>query len=176
MPADVLTIRERIMREVERRLRTMKAGSPSGDPYQVEFALVTRGGSLEAMHDSENSGCSVIDSDERKVARIQQMACQLVVVVEFVAWVSVDDESPSEVGNRYLGAVQRRMREDIHFTEPDDGARSELDRQLAHNVVEVRNQLFVDGAYDRKVTGAAFYEVSYKHGISDPRIRVGTGF
>lgn len=176
MPRDTLTIRERIMVEVVRRLTTMEAGAPADDPYLVGFGRVTRGASLEELHEMAPSGCSVTDTDERKTPNIQCMHCRLTVVVEFVAWVDPGAEDPDTVGNRYLGAVQRRMREDIYLTEPDDGERTALQRRLCYNVVELRNQLFVDSVYDQKVTGASFWEIEYRHAISDPRAKVKPGF
>jgi hypothetical protein len=168
----VLTIRERILQEVHRRLATIVQGAPATDPYPVAFGLVSRGSSLEEVHLTHRYACSVLDSDEQVSRRHQQVVRQLVFAVEFSAAVD-GSEDPSTVANRALGVVQRRLREDFHLTEPDDGIRSELDRQLVEGIEELRNQLFIDGYGDRYVSGAAFFQVTYKTDSKDPRTRVG---
>lgn len=163
-----LSRRERIMREIERRMRTMSEGQPTDDPYGTTFAVITRGSDLEGIHATARHGLAILDVEERKSAKINQMNVFLRVSLEFRSWVD-QEESPSTVGNQVMADVQRRMREDLHLTEPDDGELAELDRQLSENVVEVGNELFIDGFADRQITGAVTFEVLYKHGIDDPR-------
>ncbi len=136
--------------------------------------MVARGAQLEEMHETARYGLAILDTDEVVNPRIQQYVCRLTVVVEFLAWVDqVSGETPSTVANKVLGAIQRRMREDIHLTEPEGSpVLPELDRQLSENVQEVRSGFFIDGYADRKVSGASFWEITYKRGIADPRERV----
>lgn len=165
--ADELSRRERIMREVCRRLSEIQEGQPTDDPFRVTFGVVTRGSSLEGIHKTEKYACSVLDTEETKIPKINQMDVLLRVVVEFSAWVD-DGVQPSQVGNLVLLDLQRKMREDLKLTEPDDG-RPRVERELSNNVVETGNQLFIEGFADRRITGALFLNVSYKHGIQDPR-------
>lgn len=166
-----LTRRERILVEVERRITEITQGAPEADPYQVTFSLVSRGAPLEGLHMAAGQyACSIIDTDESKNRKLQQSNNVLVAVIEFHVWVD-DGEQPSTTLNKVLGDVQRKMREDAALTEPDDG-RPLIDRQLTTDVEEVRNQLFIDGISDRKVSGAIFYNIAYKHGVNDPRIVV----
>lgn len=165
--------RERIVAEVRRRLADIQEGQPVSDPYRITFGVVTRGSPLEGIHSTYRFGCAVIDTDEQKLPKINQMDSILTVVVEFAARVDVNEE-PSEVGNRVMTDIQRKMREDLNLTEPDDpdDTRPALERALSENVIEVRNQLFIDGFDDRKITGAVFFNVLYKHAINDPRTLV----
>lgn len=166
-----LSRRERIMREIRRRMAEIKVGLPEEDPFRVEFGVITRGSSLEGLHETAGRyAMAILDTDEVKSPKIQQMVNQLTVSLEFFAWVD-QGEDPSSIGNKVMADVQRKMREDLNLTEPDDG-RPLQDRQLSEHVEEVRNQLFIDGYADRKISGVLFYSVTYKHGINDPRILV----
>lgn len=167
--ASELSRRERICREVFRRLDAMTVGQPADDPYLTSFDFLTRGSPLEQAHETEAAAATILDVDESKAIKIGQYVVTLRLNIEFIAWVNVSKrEEPSTVGNRVLADVQRLMREDIMLTEPDDG-RLLKDRQLAENVVEVGNQLFVDGFLDARITGAVFYVITYKHSEQDPR-------
>jgi len=167
-----LSRRERIMREVRRRMDEIEQGQPTSDPFQVTFGVVTRGSSLEGIHETEGKySLAILDTDEQKNPKIQQIVAILTVVLEFFAWVD-DGEEPSSVGNKVMTDIQRKMREDLNLTEPDDGKRSLQDRQLSENVEEIRNQMFIDGYADRKINGAVFYNILYKHGVNDPRLLV----
>ncbi len=169
--AEVISRRERIVREIRRRMDDIQQGQPVDDPYQVTFGVITRGSEIDLGLSQEWAwGLSIIDTDETKTPKIQQMVCQLTIVLEFAAWVD-EGQEPSSVGNQTMLAIQRKMREDIHLTEPNDG-RSVSDRELSENVVEIRNQMFIDGYADRRITGAVFYQVQYKHSIQDPRLLV----
>ena len=169
-----LTRRERIMAEITRRIGEIQQGSPVADPYNVTFSEITRGSHLEALHGSAETGfgISILDTDEDKVPKFQQKQCSLTVVMEFIGMID-DGEAPSAVGNRIMGDIQRKMAEDVYLTEPDDGITPLVDRQLAEEIDEVKNQLFIDGYADIKVSGAVFFRVRYKHSVKDPRIIAG---
>lgn len=169
MPTSTLTRRQRIVNEIERRIGEIVQGSPAADPYLLQFDVITRGSKLEALHRAGDSGfgISIIDTDESKTVKFQQKQCNLTVVFEFLGYIA-DGEKASDVGNRILGTIQRKMAEDIHLTEPDDG-RTLVERQLTEEIDEVRNQLFIDGYADLTVTGAIFFNIKYKHAIVDPR-------
>lgn len=171
MAGNVDTRRQRIVAEVVRRLKEMNAGQPVSDPYRITFGVVTHG-PLEGIHDEERYACGVMDPEERTLPKINQYDANLRLVVEFSAWVD-DGEQPGQVLNRILGDVQRKLREDPHLTEPDDG-RPLVDRELAVDVEETGSALFVEGFADQKANGAAFWEVRYKRAIDDPREYVGT--
>lgn len=168
---EALTRRARIVAEFRRRLGSMRAGEPAEDPYPVGIDFLTAGGSLQEMHETVRLGVAIADTDEQVAPKLQQAVRQLTMVVEFVVVVDAGEE-PSQVGNRVLGALQRRLREDVNLTEPDDG-RPLSDRQVSEHVVELRNQLFIDGYGDRRVSGATFWQVTYKTSINDPRLLVG---
>ena len=159
--------RERIMAEVKRRMKTMQQGQPSSDPYQTTFEVVTRGSPLEGLHKTVKTGLAILDTTEFKSPKINQMDVNLRVVMEFFAWVD-NNEEPSTVGNRVMADIQRRMREDVNLTEPDDG-RPLLERKTSEHVEEVGNDMFIDGVQDTQITGAVTWNIRYKHGINDPR-------
>ncbi len=161
------TRRERIVAEIFRRLSSMQAGQPTSDPFQTTFEVVTRGSSLEGIHKTGKSGLAILDAVEFKTPKINQMDVQLQVTLEFLSWVDTG-ETPSGVGNRILGDIQRRMREDINLTEPDDG-RPVKDRQIAYHVEEMSNEMFIDGVQDTIISGAVTWNIRYKHAINDPR-------
>lgn len=161
------TRRERIMVEVKRRLEQVESGLPAADPFLSTFEAITRGAPLEGIHLTAGRALAIIDTEERKTAKINRMNCALIVVVEFLGWVD-DGREPSSVGNEILGDLQRKMREDLHLTEPDDGRALNL-RQLSNNVVEQGSQLFIDGLQDTKISGAVTFQINYTHGINDPR-------
>ncbi len=162
--------RERIMVEVCRRLRTMEKGAPASDPYDTTLGVVTRGAPLEGLHKTVQCAAAVIDADEVKTPKINQMDSAIRVVIEFFVWVESGD-TPSTASNRVMADIQRRLREDLKLTEPDDGRPLE-DRELSNNVTEINNQLFIDGISDTQVTGAVTWNITYKHDINDPRVLV----
>ena len=175
----VLTLRERIMAELKRRLSEVVAGAPVDDPYTIGFNMVTRGTSLEERHETVETACTILDTDERVIVKIQQVVRILTVLVEFVAFCDPndDEDAASQKANEVLGMIQRKMKEDLNLTEPDGTpSTSVFDRQLSENVQEVRSQLFLDGYADRKVTGVSAWEITYKTHVSDPRVRVKPGF
>lgn len=160
------TRRDRIVEEIRRRMRELKAGLPADDPYSVTWDIVTRTG-LEGMHERKRYSLSLLDTDERKTPKIQQMDCVLTVILAFKVYLDKGEEAGVEA-NRVMGDVQRKMREDLHLTEPDDG-RPRNERELSESVVEAANQLEIGGFADRQVEGAVIYNVTYKHAIQDPR-------
>ncbi len=155
------------MAEICRRLDTMQAGQPTSDPYLTTFEVVTRGSPLEGLHKTVKVGLAILDADEFKTPKINQMDVSLRVITEWFSWVDAG-EQPSVVGNRVMGDIQRRMREDFNLTEPDDG-RPLKDRQISEHVEETGNQMFIDGVQDSQITGAITWNIRYKHGINDPR-------
>jgi hypothetical protein len=171
MSDEILTRRERIMREICRRLDEMQEGQPVEDPFRTTFEFISRGASLEGAHETVRYAAAVLDTEEQKDPKINQYNAMLRVVVEFHCWVDEGDE-PSTAMNRVLGDVQRKMREDVHLTEPDDG-RPLIERELSYDLEETGNQGFIDGFADRQVQGAVFFNVKYKHAIDDPREYVG---
>ena len=162
-----MTRRERIMQEVVRRMDEMQEGQPVADPYRTTFGVVTRGSSLEGVHRTQKAACTVMSTEERKTPKISQVDAFLRVVVEFMSWIG-DSEQPDQTLNRVMGDIQRKMREDVHLTEPDDG-RPLVERELSFDVEESGNQGFVDGYSDKQVTGAVFWTIKYKHAPNDPR-------
>jgi hypothetical protein len=159
--------RERIMVEIERRMKTMQQGQPTSDPYRTTFEVITRGSPLEGLHKTVKIGLAILDTTEFKSPSINCMSVNLRVVMEFFVWVDTN-EQPSSVGNRVMADIQRRMREDFNLTEPEDG-RPLLERKIAEHVEEVGNDMFIDGVQDTQITGAVTWNIRYKHGINDPR-------
>jgi hypothetical protein len=158
--------RERILEEIKRRMCEMDEGHPGSDPYTVTWDVVTRSG-LEGLHDRKRHALSIVDTDENKTPKIQQMDANLRVVLEFRVFLETEEEASPAV-NRVMTDIQRKMREDLHLTEPDDG-RALNERELSESVVEIGNQTNIGGFLDRQAGGVVFYNVKYKHAIQDPR-------
>lgn len=159
------------MRQIVRTLDEMQEGQPTSDPYSTTFDVIVRGSSLEGLHRTAKAACSILSTEEQKVPKISQFDAAIRVVIEFFSYVDAGpDGQPNPDGtlNRVLGDIQRRMREDVHLTEPDDG-RDLIDRQLSVDVEETGNQGFIDGYADQTISGAVFYRVKYKHAPNDPR-------
>lgn len=155
-----VTVRERAVRRLVQIFEDVKEGLPVGDPYTVQWSLVLRQ-RAGARADKKRYVLQVFDTTESKVAQVGWMDCTLRVILEFVALVD-SKADPSRVGNRVLGEIQRRVREDIYLND------------TVLNVVEVGNELDVDGTTDRQITGAVFVNVRYKHDQNDPRSDVGS--
>lgn len=160
-PTQRETRRELILQALCDLFTTQKEGQPTGNAYTLTWDVVTRN-PLEGIHDAKRYALAIHDPEEAKTPKIQQYDVVLRVILEFRAFLD-REEIGSVVGNRILGDIARRVREDIYLTTAD------FPGGLVENVVETGNDLEVEGFADRRIRGAVFVNVQYKHAIQDPR-------
>ncbi len=150
-----LTIRERAVECLVLALESMQDGFPTTDPYSVTWEIVARQ-ELGVLGERKKYALAVIEGLERKEPKISQMECFLPVALEFRMILEPDD-NPSVEGNRVLGDIQRKVREDIHL------------QGLTLNLVETENELDIEDAQDRQIGGTVMIEIHYRHAENDPR-------
>lgn len=149
------TIRERILKAIVAKLKNMRAGEPTGDPYTITWSSVSRG-PLPVFTKGKTAVVSVQDGEEAKTWKVGFAYPSLTITIHFSLYVPTDDEA-SERANAALGDIQRAMREDISFG------------GLAIAVEEQKNDVYIFDDDARHVEGALIYEVQYRHRENDPR-------
>lgn len=152
MSHDVLSKREQIMAHLERRLTSVREGV-SG--YTSTWNTVVRR-PLTKQEVAIGDAIALFDTDEEKTAEIGFYRCFLTVMVEFFYTLKAGDNPSTEL-NRLLLDIQRIMRSDVTCG------------GLSFNILEVRNELDIDGPADRLVAGVVEFQVQYRHLLDDPR-------
>lgn len=154
------TVRDRIMTHLAARFKDSQAG--------VDGRYMT----WNTVHDTPltnverllGDAISLYDGRELKKPEIGYERCELEVQTEFKIKLAMGD-NPASIARAVLGEVQATMLSDIYCT---DGA-----RQLSLNIVEVGNEIDVEGPDDQTVSGIVFWKVQYRHKAGDPRKLVG---
>lgn len=93
---------------------------------------------------------------ERKKAEVGFYRSTLELQTEFKVKLALGDK-PGRVANAVLGEIQSIMLSDIYCG------------GLSLDIVEVGNELDVDGPNDQTVAGIVFWEIIYRHKAGDPR-------
>lgn len=152
MSHDVLSKRELIMAHLEKRFLEAREGV---DEYTNTWNTVVRR-PLTKQEVAIGDAIALFDTDEEKTPEIGFYRCALSVSVEFFYSLKAGDNPSTEL-NRLLLDIQRIMRSDVTC----DG--------LSFNILEVRNELDIDGPADRLVAGVVEFQVQYRHLLDDPR-------
>lgn len=173
-----LSLRERIIREVVRRFETQREGLPTGTtalgepaPYDFAWDVVIRQ-PLTEDEKRKRYALAVIDPAEVKEFQIHTFRARLNLELRFhvlAGQVLSRGEDVSQVANMILLNIERRVMEDIQLGE---GGSSVATDKLADQVILVGSELDIDSFQDRKIEGAVFVDVLYKHVHGDPRRRV----
>ena len=153
-----LTVREQCLAALEAHLGGITAGAPGDDPYLIGFGLVTR---APLTNDSwkKQYALGVHESQEQKITGVGMMVCKLRIILEFRLTVG-QNQSPSTEVNMVMGQIQRRIAD-----------RSWL-AGLAVDCIELSNETYIDNEQDKRVSGAVFVLLTYRHDINDPRLVV----
>ena len=157
-PTVTATMRDTALRALKTSFEGVVANQPAADPYPFAWNLVTRT-RLRTRPRGKPRCLSIMEQTE--VAQLEGafISKQLRVRVEFIVGVP-RSRNPSEVMNEALLAVQRRIREDITLSD------------TVLNTVEISNEIEIPSQDSRKVRGAVFLELVYRHARDDPRIYV----
>lgn len=150
------TVRDRIMDHLIRRFKSVSAGV---NGRYVTWDVVSDT-PLSRTEKALGTSVGIFDSRERKTAEVGYERCLLDVQTEFRVQTAHGD-NVSSVARGVLGELQAVMRSDIYCTENSS--------QLTLNIVEVGNELDVDGPNDKSVAGIVFWEIQYRHKTGDPR-------
>jgi len=164
-------VREVVVERLANWLETMEQGVPAADPYEFSPDLVTRQRLGERERGAgKQLALGVIEEEEVKVAGagIGNFQAQLRVTIEwFSAYLAGADDDPSEVNNRILANLQRRVLENRTLeVVVGDGS------GVATVLRETGNSMDIDDYADRQIGGALFLLVQYKHDELDPRRRI----
>jgi len=153
------TIRERIMAAMQDHFETQHQGVPGPDPYTITWSVVDRAEIGDLSHGKAYTLAlfDVTETSDFGVATTQGVINKtLRVTCEFHAMLEAK-QKPSTEANRILGEIQRRMMEDETYG------------QLAIWIQETGNELNIDNANDRQISGSVTFNVLYRHSRRDPR-------
>lgn len=145
--------RERIMQHLQDRFTAMQVGV---NGYSTTWNAVVRR-PLTKQETAIGDAVALFDVDEEKTPEIGFYRCSLRIQVEFFCTMLTGDDPSTEL-NRMLLDVQRCMRTDVTCG------------GLGFNILELRNELDVDGPADRLVAGVVEFQVQYRHMLDDPRL------
>jgi hypothetical protein len=149
------TIRERIIQALVDKLTTQSNAAPVGDPYPWAWDSVLRAPITNWAYKRKRT-IGVFDMHETKKTLAATKECVLRIALE-IALVCDGNENPSEAMNEVFGVAQRRFSEDTSLG------------GLCKDLQEVSNDLQVEDENKRWVRGVIMLDVSYRHGINDPR-------
>lgn len=149
----LLSKREQIMQHLQQRFSALRAGE---DGYTTTWNVVTRR-PLTKQEVAMGDAIAIFDTGEEKTAEIGFYRCMLYVSAEFFYALKTGDDPSTEL-NRLLVDIQRAIRVDVTCG------------GVAFNMVELRNELDIDGPADRLVAGVVEFQVQYRHLIDDPRL------
>ncbi len=153
-----LTIRELCMEYLVSAFKSMQTGQPTDNPYNTTWSKVERE-PYDYTGSKKQYALVVQDLVEKKYPKMLVMYCDLLVVVEFYAYLQTGTNR-AQAANVILGDIQRKVQEDITC-----GGNS-------LNIVEVSNELRVDSPEAHEVTGCVYFDLQYRHAINDPRAAV----
>lgn len=146
-----LSRREQIMLHLVDRFKGLRRNV---DNYTTTWNVVVR----RPMTNTETQlgdAMGIFDVSERKEFRIGHVDAFLTVNLEFFHKVRDGDEPSTEL-NRMLLDVQRACRSDINCG------------GLTINILEMTNELDIEGPTDRLVAGVVEIEIHYRHALNDP--------
>lgn len=150
------TVRDRIMQHLLSRFAACVEGQ--GGRY-ITWNTISDAPLKEGQKVLGNA-IGVFDSRERKKPEVSLVRAALEVNTEFHVRLAHGD-NPVAVARAVLGEVQAIMLSDIYCTEPTG--------QLSLNIVEIGNELDVDGPDDKSVSGIVFWEIQYRHQAGNSR-------
>ena len=165
--ANKLSIRERLLVELERRFKKIVKGAPSADPYTFEWATVQR----EPLSNlrRKNHEMSLVDRTESKTLAIQNYECVLDIELEFSSLIP-HKNGKSTWANEVITQITRKLNEDIYMTEGGAGSGGDI---LALRIYESGSDFVIDDENDPRIEGIVNVHILYKHKVADPRDRVG---
>jgi hypothetical protein len=150
------TVRDQIMSHLVKRFEDCIAGQ--GGRYMTWNAVTDA--PLTSAEKVLGNAVGIYDGRERKKPEMGLTRSTLEVQTEFLVKLAMGD-NPAKVGRAVLGEVAAVMMSDIYCG------------GLSLHIVEVGNELDVDGPKDQSVAGIVFWEVYYRHQAGDPRKRQG---
>jgi len=153
------TYRERILNAMEEHFTAQRQGQPGPDPYTITWSSVERAEIGDLSHGKAYTLAifDVTETVDFGVSTTQGVTNKtLRVVCEFHAMLEAK-QKPSTEANRIIGEIQRRMLEDETYG------------NLAIWIQETGNELNIDNAVDRQISGTVTFNVFYRHSRRDPR-------
>ena len=147
------TIRDQIIEHLVERFRQCQAGQ---DGRYITWNTVSDC-PLTSTETLLGTAVGIYEGRERKRAEVGHSRNTLELSTEFKIKLAMGDK-PAQVARRVLGEVQAIVQSDIYCG------------GLSLHIVEVGNELDVDGPSDQSVAGIVFWEVMYRHKAGDPRL------
>ena len=161
MAENRLTIRERILVQIERNFLEVQEGV---DEHVLTWNVVTR----EAPRDVEQQMGDLIaitEGTEINSDEVRTVRKSMEIFTEFWLRTQLGDVK-SSLANSVMGDVQRTIRQNLPLVEDDTGC------QLAIDIVEVRSEVELE--LEDLIGGVIVWNVVYRHDQDDPRI-IGPG-
>lgn len=144
------TIRECILQKLVEIFKR-----PPLEPWDVEFGGVSRDPLTNDIVQTYDFTISITDPSERVREAVAVEYREINMVFEFTGKVREGDTA-SVIGNRVLGAIQKRIGCDISLED------------LALNSVLRGSEIDIEGPFDKVVSGVIVYDVTYRCRANDP--------
>ncbi len=125
------------------------------EPWDLEFGAVGRDPLTDDMVKTHDYTISITDPSERVREAVAVEYRDINLVIEFTGKV-YEGDTASVIGNRALGAIQKRIGCDITLED------------LALNSVLRGSEIDIEGPFDKVVSGVIVYDVTYRCRANDP--------
>ncbi|MBS7812352.1 hypothetical protein [Roseococcus pinisoli] len=155
---ETLSVRDKILEKLTDLFASIVEGQPVERPFPFQFSLVTRTPLTEESWKKAFS-LGVHDTAEEEEEKADVIYCMLSVVLEWRATLSAG-EKPSQRGNLITNWLKYRLYQDRTLG------------GLCINCVSHRNELYVEEAEQKRLSGAIFVRVLYRYRRGDPWLRV----
>lgn len=154
-----LTIRERILREWESRIRAMAAPD-----YSVSWNKVSRA-PLNRLQKLMKYGVSLLDINQVATEVTGATQQDMTVLVEFHVK-NTYGENISQRMNEILGDFIKLFKSDMHTTEASTGV------TLSMNIRVVSSEFDIEENQDNFVNGFVELVITYRHKYNDATVKV----
>ncbi len=153
-------IRTRVLDLIKDLFVTMDAALPVGDPYEVEWSIVTRD-PIRQLTKGKVRALGVYAGESIRTEKFPFLHVMLPVVIEVHA-AKQSGVDMSRTIEDLLGVVERRLKEGMNDGQPL--------RAYVHDLKITGEQVTVDGAYDNQAEGALFLTLTFSQREDDPRL------
>ena len=156
LPANMLSVRGRVLNAVVAKFQAMDADLPANDPYGITWSTVALG-PLADFDQRKRYSLGVVPGAERETFSMPYIMVFLTVNVEFRITANRDDDAPGILAEQALTVVKRGITEDRTWG------------GIAIDTKIVGSEIDMTTYADRSIVGVCQAEVQFRYSHLDPR-------
>ena len=156
IPANMASVRLRILNAMVAKFDAMDENLPAGDPYGITWATAALG-PLAAFDQRKRYSLGVVVGAERETFSMPYIMVFLTVNVEFRITANRDDDAPGVLAEQALTVVKRGLTEDRTWG------------GLAIDTKIVGSEVDLTTYADRSIMGVCQATVQFRYSHLDPR-------